>query len=89
MKILREIKEIDKYLLGEMDAASRLVFDARVLIDPVLKARLEYQRRLYTIIKRSGRRQIKAEVSRIHHQLFTDPARRGFQSEIFHLFSKK
>ena len=89
MKTLRETKEIDRYLLGKMSTASRLLFEARLLIDPTLKLRVEWQQRLYSIIKRSGRRQMKSEVARIHHQLFSDPAKREFQLNVFQLFSKK
>jgi anti-sigma-K factor RskA len=89
MKTLRETKEIDQYLLGKMSIASRLLFEARLLIDPTLKLRVEWQQRLYSIIKRSGRREMKSEVARIHRQLFSDPAKREFQTNVFQLFSKK
>jgi hypothetical protein len=89
MKTLHETKEIDYYLLGKLSPASRLVFEARLLIDPVLKLRVEWQGRLYQIIKRSGRRQIKAETVRIHNRLFSDPAKQDFQRSVFQLFRKK
>ena len=59
MKTLRETKEIDRYLLDKLSPASRLLFEARLLIDPTLKLRVEWQQKLYSIIKRSGRRQMK------------------------------
>ena len=89
MKTLRETKEIDRYLLGKMSIASRLLFEARLLIDPTLKLRVEWQQRLYSIIKGSGRRQMKSEVARIHYQLFSDPDKHDFQTNVFQLFSKK
>jgi hypothetical protein len=89
MKTLREVKQIDHYLHGKMSIASRLLFEARLLIDPTLKLRVEWQQKLYSIIKRSGRRQMKSEVARVHHQLFSDPAKLDFQLSVFQLFSKK
>ena len=89
MKTLRETKEIDRYLLDRLSPASWLLFEARLLIDPTLKLRVKFQQKLYSIIKRSGRRQIKAEVRRVHHQLFSDPAKHEYQLKIFQLFSKK
>jgi len=89
MKTLRETKEIDHFLLDKLSPASRLLFEARLFIDPTLKVRVVLQQKLYSIIKRSGRRQIKSEVGRVHHQLFSDPARREFQLKVFQLFSKK
>lgn len=89
MKTLLDVKQIDRYLLGKMSIASRLLFEARLIIDPALKLRVECQQRLYSVIKTSGRRQLKSEAARIHHQLFSDPARHEFQSNVFQLFSKK
>ena len=89
MKTLGETKEIDRYLLGKMSIASRLLFEARVLIDPTLKLRVEWQQRLYSIVKRSGRRQMKSEVALIHYQLFNHPEKHEFQTNVFQLFSKK
>ena len=89
MKTLRETKEIDRYLLDKLSPASRLLFEARLLIDPTLKLRVEWQQKLYSIIKRSGRRQMKSEVARIHHRLFSDPDKSEFQTTVLQLFSKK
>ena len=89
MKTLRETREIDRYLLDKLSPASRLLFEARLLIDPTLKLRVDWQQKLYSIIKRSGRRQMKSEVARVHHQLFSDPAKREFQLNVFQLFSKQ
>ena len=89
MKTLHEIKEIDHFLLDKLSPGARLVFEARLLLDPMLKLRVECQRRLYSIIRRSGRRKIKSEAARIHHQLFNDPAKRDFQLSVFQVFPKK
>ncbi|HEX6224594.1 MAG TPA: hypothetical protein VFZ52_09300 [Chryseolinea sp.] len=89
MKILHEVKAIDRYLSGKLKTASRLLFEARLLVDPQLRIRVEYQEKLYAIVKESGRRALKSEIARIHYQLFNDPGKRHFQSQIFELFNKK
>ena len=89
MKTLRETREIERYLLDKLSPAARLLFEARLLIDPTLKLRVDWQQKLYSIIKRSGRRQVKSEAARVHHQLFSDPAKREFQVNVFQLFSKR
>ena len=89
MKTLHETKQIERYLFGKLSPASRLVFEARMLIDSVLRQHVESQRRLYAIVKQHGRRVVKSEVMRIHYQLFNDPAKQDFQSRIFELFTKK
>lgn len=88
MKTSREISQIENYLSDGMDPASKLVFEARLLIDPVLRSRVQCQRRVYAIIRQSGRRQLKAELEHVHRQLFSDPSRKKFQHEIYQLFSK-
>ena len=88
MKILREIKQIDAYCRGKMDAGSRVVFEAQLLIDPALAIRVQYQQKLYRIIRTSGRRQIKSEVEHVHRKLFSDPSKAEFRRDIFKLFSK-
>ena len=89
MKILNEIRDIDEYLSDKMDAPSKLLFEARTLIDPALKIQVGLQKRIYAIVKLSGRRKIRNEAERIHRQLFSDPARVSFQQEVLQLFTKK
>lgn len=89
MKILHEIKEIENYLQGNLNPSSKLVFEARLSLDPVLTLRVNWQRRLYSIIRLSGRRKIKSEAERIHRRLFSDPAKQGFRQQIFQLFPKE
>lgn len=89
MKTLHKTKQIEGYLFGKLSPASRLLFEARMLINPILRQDVENQRRLYAIVKQHGRRGVKSEVTRIHYQLFNDPLKEDFQSRIFGLFSKK
>jgi hypothetical protein len=89
MKTLHETEKIERYLFGKLSPSARLVFEARMLIDAVLKQQVETQRRLYAIVRHHGRRVMKSEVTRIHYQLFNDPAKEDFQSRIFELFTKK
>jgi hypothetical protein len=88
MKTLREIEDIERYLLDQLEPQSKLLFEARLLVDPLLKIRVQWQRKIHAIVRRSGRRQLKMEVERIHRQLFADPSRRQFQQKILQLFSK-
>lgn len=88
MKTLHEVQTIENYLAGKLPTPLRLLFEARMLVDSGLARRVKYQRRLHAIVTLSGRQKIKAEIDRIHQQLFTDPARRDFQQKVFQLFSK-
>ena len=89
MKTLHETKQIDAYLQGKLKADVRLVFEARMLINPLLKLRVDCQRKLYAIIVSFGRRKIRFEADQVHQQLFNDPARVEFQQSVLKLFPKK
>jgi hypothetical protein len=88
MKTLREIKQIDQYLRGKLRPELRLLFEARMLVDPLLKVQVDCQRKIYAIVCAFGRRKIKEEANRIHHRLFNDPSRIEFQQNILDLFKK-
>jgi hypothetical protein len=89
MKTSTNVSEIENYLFGKLDTPSKLVFEARLLINPVLKLNVESQRRLYSIIKLSGRRKIKSELEQIHRRLFSDIQKNIFQQGIHQLFNKE
>jgi hypothetical protein len=89
MKTSNDISQIEKYIFGKLRTSSRLLFEAKLLIDPLLNVNVEMQRKLYSIIRVSGRRKIKSEISRVHQTLFTDPSYQTFQKTTFELFSKK
>jgi len=89
MKTLHDIKEIEEYLQGKMSPQAQLLFEARMLIDQLLKLQVACQRRLYAIITSFGRRMIKSEVKQLHDHLFNDPSRHEFRESIQALFSEK
>lgn len=89
MRTSHEIQEIEKYLHGKLSTPQNLIFEARMLVDPVLKLKVACQRKLHAVIKHSGRRNIKMEAARIHKKLFEDPSKESFQYSIFQLFSKR
>lgn len=88
MRTLREVEQIELYLLGQMKPATKLVFEARLLIDPLLKFKVQCQQKVYTIIRQSGRRELKSEIERVHQQLFHDFSKKDFQHNIYKLFLK-
>jgi hypothetical protein len=88
MKIFSETKLIDDFLLGNLSTSSRLLLEARLILDPLLRRRVNAQRSLYTIVRQSGRRKIRFEIEKAHHVLFTDPEKENFREQINQLFQK-
>ena len=89
MKTFNETAIIEDFLQGKLPTSSRLLLEARLILDASLRRRVETQRKLYTIIRQSGRRKIRSEIEKIHHQLFTVPEKQNFREVIDQLFQKK
>jgi hypothetical protein len=89
MKTLSETSDIENYLFNRLKTSTKLVFEARLLIDPILRRNVELQQRLYLILILSGRKKIRSEVDKIHQHVFSDPEKLIFQQSMVQLFIKK
>lgn len=82
-------EQIEKYLHRKLSIANRLLFDAKLIIDPVLGRQVRLQKRLYAIVRQSGRRELKNEVDQIHHRLFNDPENAAFREQVYKIFQQQ
>jgi hypothetical protein len=83
---LNNLQIIEQYLQGTLSAGDRLVFEARLLINPALRIDLYYQKKTFTLIKMYHRQQLKEELDGLHRKLFNDPTNRDFQQGIDQIF---
>ena len=83
---LTEIQQTEKYLLGEMQPEDALVFEARMLSNPLLKMNVFFQKKVHAVLRAYHRKKLKEEAEAIHQQLFNDPKKNDFQKMIFHFF---
>lgn len=79
--------QIDRYLANKMKPGDALVFEARLLLQPELADKLQWQQKTYTLIQGYGRRQLKQEIDAVHRQLFTEPKHQRFSHKIKALFN--
>jgi hypothetical protein len=86
---LTDIKHNEDFLQGKLPAGESLFFQARLIVDPVLRANVAIQKMLYAAVRDFGRRVTKQEVEQIHRQLFSDPLKKEFQEEIYREFKKQ
>ena len=86
---LIETQEIDRYLNDEMTTMSRLVFESRMLVDPSLKEKVNYQKKADALIKAYGRQKLKQEIENIDQMLFSDAKFKSFQTKVFSIFNPK
>ena len=84
-----DIRETEEFISGKLDRESSLLFEVRLLIDPILKLNVEVHKKLHALVRAYGRKKIKEEAESIHQKLFQDPDRIVFQQSIYQLFQKK
>jgi hypothetical protein len=82
------VHQIEQYLNGELSAEDSLVFDANLLVDPLLRMNVFLQKKIYSVINLYARKKLKAEIEQVHNHLFENPEKIGFQDRIHQLFKK-
>ena len=84
---LIETKQIDDHFFKYAGEADALLFEARLILEPALREKMQWQQQVYALITQYGRRQLKAEIEAIHQQLFNAPEHSSFAQKIRAFFS--
>jgi hypothetical protein len=85
---LNNVKETEDFLSGALPSEDTLFFKARLLLDPVTRMNLSFQRKAYGVIRLYGRRKLKAEIETVHENIFSDLIHAVYRREIDQLFNK-
>ncbi|MGZ3750833.1 MAG: hypothetical protein ACXVB0_15640 [Mucilaginibacter sp.] len=85
---LIETEQIEAHLLQLSKPGDALVFEARLLLEPELYEKLQWQKEAYRMVQLYGRQQLKKEIEAVHQQLFNQPEHISFSQKIRRLFSK-
>lgn len=86
---LNEVREIEQFLLRKKPAGDTLLFQAKIILDPPLRSRVEWQQKAYDIVRAYGRKKLREEIKSAERILFTEKEHEGFRKKILKLFSKK
>ena len=81
-----DIVKTEKYLMGQLPVEDKLLFDAQLLINPILKLNTRVQERIYSLIQLYGRKKLKQEIVSIETKIFSDPEKADFQNRIHSIF---
>ena len=81
-----DTRRIQRYLDNELSEEEKILFEAQLVLDPHFKLNVRLQKQIHSLIKLYGRRKMKAEIGKIHHQLFHNPEHIIFQQRIQQLF---
>lgn len=76
---LLELREIDRYLLRRMNAAERLVFQAKMIVSEELKRKVCLQEKTLRLLRLDGRDALRERLEALHAQLMQEP---GFASRV-------
>lgn len=85
---LIETEQIEANLLQRSDTGEALVFEAKMLLDPELKEKVQWQQRTYSLINLYGRNQLRQEIDAVHQKLFSQDQHKSFRQKIMSLFKK-
>lgn len=78
--------EIERYLGKKGNNGDALLFEARLILEPGLADKLEWQQKTYTLIKNYSRTHLKQEIELVQQQLFTQTEHTSFSQKIKALF---
>ncbi|GAA0892759.1 hypothetical protein GCM10009122_24380 [Fulvivirga kasyanovii] len=80
---------IDEYLNGRLSPVDRLLFEARLTVDPTLKRDLYFQKKTYRLVKMYHREKLKEEIEALHKKIFSSADKLNFRSNIYQLFKSR
>ena len=84
---ISETIKIEKYLLGQLNAGERVLFEARLRRYDSLRISLFFQKALRRLLLLYHRRKLKREIACVHDRLFQDPARIHFRESVLKNFN--
>jgi len=79
-------QRIERYLLGNLSASDKLVFEFQLMLRPKLRKELYFQKKTYQLVQLYHRKKLKEELETLHQQIFDDPDKVVFQQAIYRLF---
>ncbi|HEY9044386.1 MAG TPA: hypothetical protein VIN08_00735 [Ohtaekwangia sp.] len=83
---LNDIALAERYIAGKLSPEDALVFQARLLTEPLLRWNVAALRKVYIVVKGYHRKKIREEAAAVHRARFNDPAHAAFQQQIYQLF---
>jgi len=83
-----ETEQVDRHISGLMDTGDALVFEAKLLLEPGLHDKIQWQKKVHLLIAQYGRKQLKNEIETVHQKLFSSPQHNTFSQKIRCFFTK-
>lgn len=81
-----DTRRIDAYLHGQLTETEAVLFEARLVLDPVLAQKVQAQQAVYRYITLYGRKKLKTELENVFRQMQAEPRHRPFLQKIHGFF---
>ena len=85
---LTDIRQTELYLQNNMRPEDRLLFEARLITNPVLRMNLLVQKKAYKLLRHYHRKKMKEDIAAVQEKLFSNPEKLVFRQGIYHVFDK-
>lgn len=82
---MNETQDIENYLLFPQ-SDNAVLMEARMLLDPQLREKVEWQQKTYAIVQEYGRQKLRNEMDQVHQELFTNDRYISFREKIRNIF---
>jgi len=83
---LVEIEQIEDWLLKKGDIQDRLVTEGKILSNPALEVKAQWQMKSYDLIREYGRKKLLQEIKDVENSLFKSSRYKSFQIRIRSIF---
>lgn len=77
---------IERFLQDELPALEHQAFKAKMRLNPGLRLKVYFQKKVHLLVKLYHRKKCKAELEVLHQDLFQDPNKIEFQQNISNIF---
>ncbi len=85
---LIETEQIEQWLLKKGNVQDRVVMEARLLSNPALRDKAQWQETAYDLVRQYGREKLLDEIKAVEHTLFNTPKYKSFQDKIRSIFKR-
>ncbi|TSD67374.1 hypothetical protein FFF34_008270 [Inquilinus sp. KBS0705] len=86
--LLTETAEIDAHLHNTQQPGDALLFEARLILSPELREKVQWQQQTLALVQQYGRKQLRTQIQDVHRQLFSLPQHQSFREKIMRLFNR-
>lgn len=83
-----ELQLIEDFLLADPAGEEKTLMQARLILQPGLRENIHWQQKTYQLVNAYGREELKREIGRVHHLLFTTAEHLSFRQKVLRFFSR-